>query len=62
MQEGFFMKNKNTPSLRDYSKHPDTSFDLINKYGTQTSHPKIHQSGNIILISLNKENISWKTK
>ena len=34
MQEGIFMRNRKTPSSNDYSKHPDSSFDLINKYGT----------------------------
>lgn len=33
------MRNKKTPSSNDYSKHPDSSFDLINKYGTYEIQP-----------------------
>ncbi len=33
------MKDKKTPSSNDYSKHPDSSFDLINKYGTYEIQP-----------------------
>ncbi len=33
------MKDKKTPSANDYSKHPDSSFDLINKYGTYEIQP-----------------------
>ena len=33
------MRNKKTPSANDYSKHPDSSFDLINKYGTYEIQP-----------------------
>ena len=32
-------KNKSTPSSNDYSKHPDSSFDLVNKYGTYEIQP-----------------------
>ncbi len=44
MQEEFFMKNKDfknksTPSSNDYSKAPDSSFDLVNKYGTYEIQP-----------------------
>ncbi len=27
------LKDKSTPSSNDYSKHPNNSFELINKYG-----------------------------
>lgn len=46
------IKDKSTPSSSDYSKHPDDSFDLINKYGrcecqptadTDNPFPKIAQ-------------------
>ena len=33
------MKNRKTPSSNDYSKQPDSSFDLINKYGTYEIQP-----------------------
>lgn len=33
------IKDKHTPSSSDYSKHPDSSFDLINKYGTYEIQP-----------------------
>ena len=40
MTGGFAMKkDKSTPSSSDYSKYPDTSFDLINKYGTYEIQP-----------------------
>lgn len=32
-------KDKTTPSSNDYSKAPDSSFDLINKYGTYEIQP-----------------------
>ena len=42
-------KDKSTPSSNDYSKHPDNSFDLVNKYGrcnvqatADTDHPFPH--------------------
>ena len=45
-------KDSATPSSNDYSKHPDSSFDLVNKYGrceiqptadTDNPFPKIAQ-------------------
>ena len=33
------MKNKRTPSANDYSDFPDSSFDLVNKYGTYEIQP-----------------------
>ncbi len=32
-------KPKSTPSSNDYSKAPDDSFDLVNKYGTYEIQP-----------------------
>lgn len=33
------MRDRKTPSSNDYSKHPDSSFDLVNKYGTYEIQP-----------------------
>lgn len=33
------MHDKQTPSSNDYSKHPDDSFELVNKYGTYEIQP-----------------------
>lgn len=32
-------KDKTTPSSNDYSDAPDSSFDLVNKYGTYEIQP-----------------------
>lgn len=39
MNEKDSFKPDDTPSSNDYSKHPDDSFDLVNKYGTYEIQP-----------------------
>ena len=39
MKDNKTFKDKHTPSSNDYSKHPDDSFDLVNKYGTYEIQP-----------------------
>lgn len=56
------MKNKSTPSSNDYSKHPDSSFDLINKYGTYEIQPTADTDNPFPHISQGLPNLRFRKK